>query len=134
MNPASEDIKDMLEGDSSLGLTLGVNLFIGFEPDTPDAPDSVVTIYDTTSFPPDFALDPGETVYNSAVQIRVRNTSYVTGISLARDIMESLHVRAQTTWNDTLYTVIQATGEPALMAWDGKNRAIIISNFNMKRR
>lgn len=131
MNAASEDIKDMLVAESSLGLTLKTNLFIGIEP---AKPDNCVTIYDTPSFPPDLTMNKEERYYHSSIQIRVRYKDYTTGIALARDIMVTLHGRAHETWNDTLYTVIQATGEPAPMARDENNRIIIITNFNLQRR
>lgn len=131
MNSASEDIKDMLDGESSLGLTYGTDLFIGKEPSTPD---NCVTIFDTSSFPPMRAVDPTVKYYYSSVQIRVRNKRYLDGYAVARNIFDSLHNRAQEMWNGTLYTVIQAAGEPALLDWDGNNRPRFIINFNMNRR
>ena len=130
MNAASEDIKDMLVDDSSLGLTFATDLFIAKEPTTPD---DCVTIYDTPSYPPENTLD-NQRIYNSSVQIRIRDLSYVSGMALARNIMDSLHARAQETWNSSLYTVIDAMGEPAALAWDDNKRIIIVINFNMKRR
>jgi len=131
MGPASEEIKDMLVAESYLGFTFGKDLFIGREP---AEPHDCVTIYDTPSFPPDLTLDSGESYYRSSVQVRVRDRSYVEAMSIARNIMTSLHGRAQETWSGTLYTVIRATGEPALLAWDDNNRAIVIINFNLQRR
>ena len=131
MNPVSEDIKDMLEDDTSLGLTFGTDLHIAKEPSTPD---NVVTIYDTPSYPPDITLDNSNVYYRSSFQVRVRHLEQDTGMALARNIMESLHARAQETWNGTLYTVIRATGEPAPLGWSEKDRIIIIVNFNCQRR
>jgi len=131
MNAVSEDIKDMLEAESALALTAGTDLFIGKEP---KSPDNTVTIFDTPSFPPDLNLDPTERYYRSAFQIRVRNKSYTVGMDLARNIMELLHGRASETWNSALYTVIQATGEPALLDRDSNDRPRIITNFNAQRR
>ena len=82
----------------------------------------------------DRTMDNENWYYRSAIQIRVRNNKYVDGMTLARNIMDSLHARAQETWNDTLYTVIQAVGEPAPIAWDENNRQIIVINFNLQRR
>lgn len=130
MNYASYDITDMLEADSTLGLTFADNLHRAKEPPNPD---NVVTVYDTPSFPPEPILDRTSWYYRSSIQIRVRHNSYATGITWARDIMESLHNRAQEEWNGTLYTVIQAVGEPAPMAWDENNRPIFIINFNLQR-
>ena len=131
MNAQSEDIKDMLVAESALALSLGTTLHLHREP---DSPDDCVTIYNTPSFPPDRTLNKEEIYYHSSVQIRVRNLDADVGLTLARDIMEVLHNRAQETWNATLYTVIQATGEPAAIAWDENNRVIIVINFNLQRR
>jgi len=129
MNPVTEDIKDILEADSSLALTYATDLFISKEP---NRPDDCVTLYDTPSYPPLLTLD-GETYYRSGLQIRVRNQDYDTGMTLARNIMSCLHGRANETWNGTSYALIHAVGEPAALAWDDKNRVIIIINFNCQR-
>jgi len=139
MNYAAKDIRDMLVDSSSsdssdvggLGLVFATNLFIGREP---SSPNNCVTIYDTTSFPPDTTFDPTEKYYRSSVQVRIRDLSYSDAMNLGIDIMESLCGRAQETWNGTLYTVITAKGEPFLLAWDDNNRAIVIINFDMQRR
>jgi len=131
MNAVSEDVKDMLAAESSLSLTYAKNLFKGVEP---TKPDNTVTIFDTPSFPPDIYLDPTERYYNSSCQIRVRNKSYTTGITLARNIMELLHARANEVWSGTTYNVIQATGEPAWLDMDANNRSRFIINFNLQRR
>ena len=131
MNPVSIDIAAMLAAESSMGLVFGTDIFIGKEPTTPD---NCVTIYDTPSFPPDLTLNKEERYYYSSCQIRIRNNSYATGMTLARDIMTLLHGRANETWNGTVYTVIHAAGEPSLLATDGNNRALISFNINSQRR
>jgi len=131
MNALSDDIKTMLVVPSSLALTAGTNLFINMEPKEPDL---CVTIYDTPSFPPESPLDNLTTYYRSSCQIRVRAKDSPTGMSLARDIMEYLHSRAGEEWGGSLYTVIRATGEPALLDWDQNNRPRFIINFNCQRR
>jgi len=130
MNTASFDIKDMLEA-AGLGLVYKTNLFRAKEP---TGPDNVVTIYDTPSGMPERTLDNNNWYYRSTIQIRVRHNKYSDGMSLANNIMQSLHNRANTEWNGTLYTVIQAQGEPAPFAWDENDRTIIITNFNLQRR
>ena len=131
MNAVSVDVKDMLAAESALALTFATDLFISKEPTTPD---DCVTVYDTPSFPPDLTLNKDERYYTSSVQVRIRNNSYLTGMDLARNIMELLHGRANETWNGALYTVITATGEPAPLPYDENDRAIIIINFNLQRR
>jgi len=130
MNAQSEDIKDMLEAESSLGLTFGTDLFIGKEL---SKPDNCVTIFDTYGFPPLLTLDGGGYYYPS-VQIRVRNNDYRTGWALIHDIMVSLHGRAHETWNETLYTVIYCSSGPAFLDWDENDRARFVCNFDMQRR
>ena len=130
MNATSIDIVDMLISDSELALTSGVDLFIGNEP---AKPRNVVTVFDTPSFPPYFGLDTIGYEYPS-VQIRVRNQKYNEGIELIESIKNLLHVRAQETWNGTLYSVIYCASGPALLEWDDNGNAVFICNFNVQRR
>jgi hypothetical protein len=135
MNAPSVDIKDILEAkDDSSGsydLTFGTNLFIGKEPATPK---NCVTIYDTPGFAPYLGVD-GSTGYEyPSIQIRVRNTSYVSGWNMINDIKSHLHGIKQTTWNGTLYSVIICSSDPALLDWDDNGNARFICNFNIQRR
>jgi hypothetical protein len=129
MNATSEDVKDMLVNDSSLALTFGTNLFIGMEP---AKPRDVVTIFDTPGFPPYLGLTDTGYEYPS-VQIRVRSHAYMDGMDIIERIKNSLHGRAQETWNDALYSVIYCSSGPALLDWDENANAIFIINFNLQR-
>ena len=131
MNSPSEDIKDMLEDESSLGLVFKTNLFIGREP---PKPNDCVTIYDTYGSPPLRTLDKGGSYFYPSIQILVRNGDYKEGWDLIQDIRTVLHGKAQETWNATLYTVIYCSSGPALRDWDENNRAHFIINFNVQRR
>ena len=131
MNAPSEDIKDMLEDHSALGLTFASNLFIGR---TPKEPDDAVTIFDYEGYSPDPTLEKDTMIYYSSLQIQVRSNGYVTGMTLARNIMDYLHSRAQEEWNGTLYTAIRAMGEPVPLSWDDNGRIIFTINFNLMRR
>lgn len=131
MNAASEDVKDMLEDPSSLGLIFDTNLFIGKESSETDA---IVVVRDSSGFAPERTLSNIQDYFYSSFQVLVRDIDYPTGITLARDIMNYLHGRAGETWNGTLYTVIQATGEPSPMGFDKNNRVRFIINFNCQRR
>jgi hypothetical protein len=135
MNAPSVDIVSILEAkDDSSGsydLTFGTNLFIGKEPATPK---NCVTIYDTPGFAPYLGVD-GSTGYEyPSVQIRVRNTSYVSGWNMINNIKSCLHGIAQETWSGTLYSVILCSGDPALLDWDDNGNARFICNFNIQRR
>ena len=131
MNFISEDIKDMLEDNSSLGLVFNSNLFIGR---TPTTPDDAVTLFDTEGYSPEPTLETDNLLYNSSIQIQIRNNAYPTGMTLAYNIMDHLHSQAQQVWNGTLYTSIRADSEPMFLSWDENGRVIFIINFNMKRR
>lgn len=131
MNAPSEDIKDMLEDESSLGLTFATDLFIGVEP---PRPDNSVTVFDTPGQPLQLTLKQGEDYYYPSIQIRVRDRDYRTGWDVASNIVAVLHARAHETWNGTLYTLIQCLGEPALLDRDENNRFRFIINFNLQRR
>ena len=131
MNSPSEDVKDMLEAVSSLGLTFATNLFYGKEL---SEPNDCVTIFDTSGRPPQMTLEKGEDYFYPSIQIRVRNTDYDEGWALIQNIRTSLHGRAQETWNETLYSVIQCISGPAFLDWDENNRVRFIINFNLQRR
>lgn len=130
MNIPSEDIRDMLEADSSLGLIYATNLFIGKEP---PKPIDCVTIFDTPGYPSPLTLD-NQLYQKPSVQIRVRDSSYLDGMALAQNIMLSLHGRAGETWNGTLYTVIYCSSGPALLDWDDNNNSRFFINFEIQRR
>lgn len=130
MNACSEDIKDMLVADSSLGLTFTENLFIAR---MPASPVNCVVIYDAPGYPDALGLKDQGYEYPS-IQIRVRNRTYLTGMELAQKIKTSLHGRSAQIWNETLYTVIHAVGGPALLNWDENSNSDIVINFNLQRR
>ena len=132
MNAPSRDIKDMLIADDTTGLSFGKtgNVFLNAEP---TSPADCVTIFDTYGFPPQLTMDNARYEYPS-VNIRVRNKNQNEGWDLVEKIMVSLHGRNHETWNDTLYTVIEASGSPALLDQDDNGRFRFVINFNLQRR
>lgn len=131
MNPASVDIKDILEAETALGLTHVTNLFIGKEP---ASPLDCVTIFDTPGLPPQLTFNRTERYEYPSIQIRVRNSSYASGWDLAQDIVDVLHGRAHETWNAAYYSAIICTSGPALLDWDERGKARFIINFGIQRR
>jgi hypothetical protein len=129
MNAPSVDIVDMLEAESSLGLTHLVNLFIGREP---SEPSNCVTIFDTYGLPPQLNLT-SQGYERPTVQIRVRNNSYIDGWTIIENIKNILHGIGNETWNGATYTVIYCAYGPGLLDWDDKSRARFIINFNVER-
>ena len=131
MNAVSEDIKDMLEADSALGLVFATNLFIAKEPSTPD---ECATIFDTSGLPNQVTLGMEGNYYYPSIQIRVRSDDYRDGWDLIQEIMISLHGRGQETWNGTLYSIIKQSSGPVLLDWDDNNRVRFVVNFDLQRR
>ena len=132
MNATSEDIKDMLEAESSLGLVFPTNLFIGREP---TKPDDCVTIFDTPGGPPMIALSKADSdYYYPSVQIRVRNNDYTVGWDLINAIKVLLHGSGPEVWNGTTYTAIMCAQEPFPLGWDEHSRVWFVANFNIQRR
>jgi hypothetical protein len=111
MNPLSVDVKDMLVAESGLDLTFGTNLFISREP---PSPDNCVTLYDTPGAIPDLGLQ-GETYYRDSFQVRVRNNSYIAGMSQIYSIKDVLHTRANETWNATFYALFRLYMSPFVL-------------------
>ena len=125
-NPASFDIKDVLEeSGSGLTLTFGVDLYIAV---LPSEPDNAVCIYDTGG--------PGPDVYGQetpAIQVRIRNLDYLTGFGLARDIKYYLHNRTAFTQNSTKYIQIRARSDILYLGRDDLNRYEWTVNFLCSR-
>jgi len=130
MNACSIDIVELLESESGLGLVFAKTLFVSIEPTSP--PDCV-TIFDTTSIPPQLNLTSQGYEYPS-VQIRVRNKDFQTGWNLIETIKTLLHGLGNVTIGDYLYSVIYCASGPALLDFDENSRARIICNFNLQRR
>ncbi len=131
MNPTSQDIKDMLEAQSSLDLTFNTNLFMNKEP---ARPNNAVTIFDTGGLKPQLNFNKNEKYQKPTVQIRVRNNSYQTGWALINDIRDILHGRGHEVWDGTTYELIQCRTEPAFLGQDENNRPWFTANFLIQRR
>lgn len=132
MNSPSEDIKDILEAESSLALTFSNDLFISREP---ISPANCVTIFDTQGgIPPQLTFNRAEVYEYPSIQIRVRSKKYLTGWNLINGIKSLLHGRGHETWNGTYYSLITASSSPALLDYDESDRARFICNFNIQRR
>jgi len=130
MEPPSVDIKDLLEDESSLGLTFQTNLFISSEP---PEPNDCVTIFDTPGWSDDMALDKNN-IEMPSVQILVRNDSYVDGWSMISGIKDFLHGKSGETVNGAYYMSMLSAGSPFSMGKDDRNRFHFVWNVDMKRR
>ena len=130
MNPVSLDITDILAA-AGLSLVVGANLFIGQEPTTPA---NCVTIYDTPGYPPMLTQDRTERYDFPAIQIRVRNTSYLNGYTLINDIREELHGLARQIQGGAIYELIRCDQAPFLLDYDELGRPRFICNFSIQRK
>ena len=127
VNPPSLDLKDMLDNSNSgLALTFGTNLFLS---SLPDMPHNAVCLYDTGGLPQlQYALE------RPNVQVRVRDTDYLTGYRLIRDIKYYLHQeRNGETWNGTRYIQIETRSDILYIGQDEKNRHSWTLNFSIWR-
>jgi hypothetical protein len=128
MNAPSEDVKDMLEAESSLGLTFATDLFVS---DTPDSPDECVVVFDTGG------EDPAaqHTYEKPTVQIRVRGRKgdYLNAYALAGDVKNVLHGLTDEVLNGARYIGIWAVGDVLFLGQDDNKRPLLTINFRLHR-
>jgi hypothetical protein len=127
-NPPSEDVKDIIENEVSLGLTFGVNLFIG---DLPDQPDLSLAVYDTGGDPP----EPAYTYERPGVEVVVRGNQggYKAARAMARDIRDLLNGLNEETWGGSRYIGIWAAGDIGFIAFDEIKRPRFSMRFDLHR-
>lgn len=128
MNAPSEDIKDILEGISSLALTYATDIFIGGLEATPD---QQVAILDTGGFEPASGF-----VYEyPTVQIRVRGNKgqYTAAHELAQSIRDELHALTDETVNSCRYIAIWCMSDVMFLGWDDNHRPDFSVNFRIHR-
>lgn len=128
MNPPSEDIKDILEETSSLGLTFATDLFIS---EMPDSPDECVCVYDTGGE----AAWPDYTYEKPTVQVRVRGEKgqYRSAHLLAQGIRDTLNGTANDTRNGARYIGIWDVSDVLFVGYDDNRRPLLTLNFRIQR-
>lgn len=134
MNSVAEDIANMLEAESSLGLTLGDSLHMYREP---AKPNNTVTVFEVPGMSPVGLLNSNEDTSHyerPAIQIRVRNNKPEDNFALCYQIQNILQARCHEIWGDYYYSVIYSTSNPSMLDWDASNRVRIVLNFNVQRR
>jgi hypothetical protein len=125
MNPATEDIKDLLVAQS-LG-TFQVDLFIGELPSSPDASIAVI---------PGTGQNPGLWYEweRPGIQIMVRAAAggYTSANTSIDNIKNYLH-GLRTTINSTRYALINQQGDILYLGKDESNRPVFSANFRIQR-
>ena len=101
MSSICEDIKTILTGN---GYVFGVDLFIN---SLPVQPVDVVTLYDTSSTPPDGTLDGNNVYERGNFQVIIRNTSYTAAHVTAGTLRGLLHNRGNETINSNYYVYVR---------------------------
>lgn len=130
MNPTSVDIKDILVAEG--GFAFGTDLFIGTQPPTPL---NCVTLFDTTTSPPDGTIDGNNVFFQEGLMVWVRNESYEAAFLQAQGIISLLHNRAGFTQNETFYLYCNLQSGPnALGEGDDEEGTILTLNFNLQRK
>lgn len=130
MNAPSEDIKDMLAAESSLGLTFGTDLHVH---KYPESPDQLVSVQDTGGYDP-----IAQYVYDKpTVQVIVRGgkgtRAYTTAWALAKGVRDALHAKVNETWNGTRYIAIYSVGDILDLGEDENSRPLLSLNFRIDR-
>jgi hypothetical protein len=128
MNPPSQDIKDYLAAQSSLGLTYATDLFVS---EMPESPDLCVAVYDTGGFDPesDYSYE------RPTVQVKVRGDKgkYLIAHSLLQSIRDVLHATHGETINTGLYVGIWQMGDILFLGYDQNKRPELTANFRIHR-
>lgn len=128
MQPPSEDIKDYLEGISSLALTFATDLFIS---EMPTTPDNCVCIYDTGGYEP----EANYTYQRPTIQVRVRGAKgeYLAAHEQAQAIRDELHGLHNETINSARYVGIWQEGDIISAGQDDNKRPNVTMNFRIHR-
>ena len=118
-------IRDIAQLLQSGGIgTLGVDLFLG---QLPDSPDNCVAVFEYAGSPPDLHWD-GE---YPGVQVLVRNKSYEAGRAKIEAAKNVLHGVSETIVNNHRYLLIRANQSPFFLERDASNRAVFACNFSV---
>ena len=132
MNSTATDIATLLDGDTSLGLTIGTDLFTGR---MPDQPADCVVVYDNPGDAPMLTYKKATSNYfYSSVSVRIRNTNYTAGWTQIFAILEFLHASSQDVIDGTYYALIKAMNDPQVLHWDDNDRVLMFVNFEVQRR
>jgi hypothetical protein len=134
LNSPAKDIASILNGVSSLALTLSTDLFHARMPEGATF-QNVVGVFDNGGGGPLLAMERTYSdYYYPSVSVRVRNTDYDTGYVQAFDIMNYLHGQSGIVESGTLYTLIRAENDPQLLGYDENDRPVFVINFEVQRR
>lgn len=130
MNAPSDDIAQYLaaQGVGTFAATSGWAIYFAKEP---QAPDSCVTVYDTSGDSP----DPDSAFWRPSVQVRIRANDYRDAYAKVEDVVNTLTVNAISfAQGGTKYVGAFQFGSPQFIGFDDNDRAIVVVNFNLIRQ
>jgi hypothetical protein len=134
MKSLSEDIKDMLENTESSESSGEFSFFPIYVGKEPAEPSQTITLFETPGFAPQLTMDRNEKYEYPSLQIRIRSNKFQDGWEQAEKIKDSLHGRANETWDETYYSLIRCSNGPYLLDYDKNQRVRFIINFDCQRR
>lgn len=129
MTTASQDVRYILDGQSSLALEFGTDLFIGLMPETPNL---CVSLADYSGMSP----DPND-YFKPSFQVLVRGNvgEYDIAAELAESIVTVLHEYTGTpNPSGYFYAGIWLSGDITFLGVDELNRPLFSLNFRTQRR
>ena len=132
MNPVSEDIKDILEAQSSPALTFGTDLFVSR---LPDEPDEAVALVDTGSTGESLLTVDGTEVEARTFQVLVRGgrNDYGGAAYLAESVRSALQGLSNFVVNGTTYLGVFVVGDLMSLGYDDSDRPTLSINFRTIR-
>lgn len=102
----------------------GTNMFISFEP---DSPDNCITVYPYGGAPPNWQSKQ----YLSSVQVRVRMSEFDKCYDTAQSIIDQMHANGDVLTNSNgVPFAIQS--QPIYLTRDDELRSICVCNFDIK--
>lgn len=126
VNPASEDLKDILvnNGVGTFGANSGWSINVSLEP---ASPDTAITLYDNGGAAP----HPNFTLDELDVQVRVRGDGfgYQAGYDKVQEVRQTLLGIPAQTVNGTDYRGIIMRGDINFIEYDESDRPIWTMNF-----
>lgn len=130
MNPPSVDIKDLLNGESSLGLAFGTDLFVS---EIPETTILAVGIFDYPGLPPEVEYVYERPSVNVQVRGSKRQGAYVEAHQMAQRIRDFLIAQRQPIVNGARYIGIWVLSDVGFVGYDENHRPQVTVNFRLHR-
>jgi len=136
MNPVAIDIKDILveEGVGKFAAKNGWSIHVDYEPDGDNLPDSVISVWNTTSIEGK-VINTDRPTFNSSCQVRVRSFDYLGSYEKITECRTALDRKGIFTKGGMKYFGISTQGgEPLFLQRDPKGRFIFVQDFMAVRQ